>query len=243
MKCAVLVVSGRPQLIADQLGEIDALVASWLPGTEGAGVADVLFGKRPFTGRLPVSWPQSEAQQPINVGDASYDPQYPYGWGLTTQAAARQKLAEARNALLRKHDPYALAAGVAARCRAPGQGLVGAAGNHRVGRSAQSAKYLERTKVDTFAEGDAVVGAARWIAQNQIGQNLDEPVSKLTSDAEHLLLTGNLQRRRQQADRGIPAEVSDGRDGEPLVRPAHLHRRPCPPMPPCGPPSWCVPDR
>ncbi|BCL27487.1 glycoside hydrolase family 3 N-terminal domain-containing protein [Streptomyces aurantiacus] len=84
MKCAVLVVSGRPQLIGDQLGDIDALVASWLPGTEGDGVADVLYGKRAFTGQLPVTWPKSEAQLPINVGDASYDPQFPYGWGLTT---------------------------------------------------------------------------------------------------------------------------------------------------------------
>ncbi|MFR0357016.1 glycoside hydrolase family 3 N-terminal domain-containing protein [Streptomyces sediminimaris] len=84
MKCAVLIVSGRPQLIGDRLGEIDALVASWLPGTEGEGVADVLYGRRPFTGRLPVTWPRSEAQLPINVGDASYDPQFPYGWGLTT---------------------------------------------------------------------------------------------------------------------------------------------------------------
>ncbi|MEU8673203.1 glycoside hydrolase family 3 N-terminal domain-containing protein [Streptomyces sp. NPDC048560] len=84
MKCAVLVVSGRPQLIGDRLGAIDALVASWLPGTEGDGVADVLYGKRPFTGQLPVTWPKSEAQVPINVGDAAYDPQFPYGWGLST---------------------------------------------------------------------------------------------------------------------------------------------------------------
>lgn len=85
MKCAVLIVSGRPQLIDDaRLGEIDALVASWLPGTEGDGVTDVLYGRRPFTGRLPVTWPKSEAQLPINVGDATYDPRFPYGWGLTT---------------------------------------------------------------------------------------------------------------------------------------------------------------
>ncbi|MER5540321.1 glycoside hydrolase family 3 protein [Streptomyces mirabilis] len=88
MKCAVLIVSGRPQLIGDRLGEIDALVASWLPGTEGDGVADVLYGKRAFTGQLPVTWPKSETQLPINVGDASYDPQFPYGWGLTTLTKA-----------------------------------------------------------------------------------------------------------------------------------------------------------
>ncbi|MFH9552376.1 glycoside hydrolase family 3 protein [Streptomyces sp. NPDC017435] len=84
MRCAVLVVSGRPQLIGDRIGAVDALVASWLPGTEGDGVADVLYGRRPFTGQLPVTWPRSEAQLPINVGDAVYDPQFPYGWGLTT---------------------------------------------------------------------------------------------------------------------------------------------------------------
>ncbi|MFH8369376.1 glycoside hydrolase family 3 N-terminal domain-containing protein [Streptomyces sp. NPDC018031] len=84
MACAVLIVSGRPQLIGDRLAGIDALVASWLPGTEGDGVADVLYGKRPFTGRLPVSWPRAESQLPINVGDRDYDPQFPYGWGLTT---------------------------------------------------------------------------------------------------------------------------------------------------------------
>ncbi|MDR6977539.1 beta-glucosidase [Streptomyces sp. 3330] len=84
MRCAVLIVSGRPQLIGDRLAGIDALVASWLPGTEGDGVADVLYGRRPFTGQLPVTWPKSEAQLPINVGDTAYDPQFPYGWGLTT---------------------------------------------------------------------------------------------------------------------------------------------------------------
>jgi len=84
MKCAVLIVSGRPQLIGDRLAGIDALVASWLPGTEGDGVADVLYGERAFTGQLPVTWPKSESQLPINVGDTSYDPQFPYGWGLTT---------------------------------------------------------------------------------------------------------------------------------------------------------------
>ncbi|KQX79926.1 glycoside hydrolase family 3 N-terminal domain-containing protein [Streptomyces sp. Root1310] len=84
MRCAVLIVSGRPQLIGDRLAGIDALVASWLPGTEGDGVADVLYGRRPFTGQLPVTWPKTQAQLPINVGDAAYDPQFPYGWGLTT---------------------------------------------------------------------------------------------------------------------------------------------------------------
>jgi beta-glucosidase len=84
--CTVLVVSGRPMEIpADLLGQIDALVASWLPGSEGAGVADVLFGRKPFTGKLPVTWPRTVDQEPINIGDADYDPLYPYGFGLRTR--------------------------------------------------------------------------------------------------------------------------------------------------------------
>jgi len=85
-KCAVVIVSGRP-LIVDpaQLDEIDALVAAWLPGSEGTGVADPLYGRRPYTGKLPMTWPRTLAQEPINVGDANYDPLYPYGYGLTTR--------------------------------------------------------------------------------------------------------------------------------------------------------------
>ena len=82
--CVVVVVSGRPQVLTDQLDKMDALVASWLPGSEGAGVADVLFGSQPFTGTLPMTWPRTEAQVPINVGDADYDPLFAFGWGLRT---------------------------------------------------------------------------------------------------------------------------------------------------------------
>jgi glycosyl hydrolase family 3 len=84
MKCAVLVVSGRPLDITGIVPEADAVVASWLPGSEGEGVADVLFGLQPFTGRLPVTWFKAESQIPINVGDKNYDPLFPYGWGLQT---------------------------------------------------------------------------------------------------------------------------------------------------------------
>ncbi|GAA1883959.1 glycoside hydrolase family 3 protein [Lapillicoccus jejuensis] len=80
--CTVVVVSGRPVVMpADLLDKVDALVAAWLPGSEGAGVADDLYGAARYTGRLPVSWPRSIAQEPINVGDGK-DPLYPYGFGL-----------------------------------------------------------------------------------------------------------------------------------------------------------------
>jgi beta-glucosidase len=109
-RCVVLLVSGRPQIVTDQLNSIDALVASWLPGSEGEGVADVLFGRTPFTGRLPVTWPASVAQVPINVGDAHYRPLYPYGWGLRTDRG-RDRLAAAAGA----HPSRAVAALLATR--------------------------------------------------------------------------------------------------------------------------------
>jgi beta-glucosidase len=65
----VVLVSGRPLDIAAELGNWDALVAAWLPGTEGQGVADVLFGDHNPTGTLPMTWMQSASQQPINGGD------------------------------------------------------------------------------------------------------------------------------------------------------------------------------
>lgn len=82
--CVVLTVSGRPLVLSDQLPQIDALVASWLPGSEGAGVADTLFGDAPYSGQLPQSWPRTTEQGELNVGDADYSPLYPFGWGLTT---------------------------------------------------------------------------------------------------------------------------------------------------------------
>ncbi|MEA2296697.1 MAG: beta-glucosidase, partial [Solirubrobacteraceae bacterium] len=89
--CAVVVVSGRPLIIDPQrLKRIDALVAAWLPGSEGTGVADTLFGVRPFTGKLPVSWPRSVDQEPINIGDANYDPLFRYGFGLGTSAGGKR---------------------------------------------------------------------------------------------------------------------------------------------------------
>jgi len=79
----VVLVSGRPLIVADRLADWGALMAAWLPGSEGEGVADVLFGDYKPTGKLPITWPRSNDQLPINVGDASYDPLFPYGFGLT----------------------------------------------------------------------------------------------------------------------------------------------------------------
>ena len=79
----VVLISGRPLIINDALAKADAFVAAWLPGTEGQGVTDVLFGDYRPTGKLSFTWPRTNAQIPINVGDRSYDPLFPYGFGLT----------------------------------------------------------------------------------------------------------------------------------------------------------------
>lgn len=79
-----LVISGRPLVLGQVLAASDALIAAWLPGTEGAGVADVLYGDYKPTGKLPRTWPRNNEQ----VTSLSKDnPQFPYGFGLTYEGA------------------------------------------------------------------------------------------------------------------------------------------------------------
>ncbi|CAI9760913.1 unnamed protein product [Fraxinus pennsylvanica] len=85
VKCVVVLITGRPVVIQPYLDQIDALVAAWLPGTEGQGVADVLFGDYGFTGKLSRTWFKTVDQLPMNVGDRHYDPLFPFGYGLTTE--------------------------------------------------------------------------------------------------------------------------------------------------------------
>ncbi len=88
--------SGRPLYVTREINASDAFVAAWLPGSEGGGVADVLFRKADgmprydFRGRLSFSWPRAPDQAPLHVPrpDASlaerqaYNPLFPYGYGL-----------------------------------------------------------------------------------------------------------------------------------------------------------------
>jgi beta-glucosidase len=83
----VVLVSGRPMIVTNQISNADAFVAAWLPGTEGGGVADCLFGDYDFTGKLSFSWPRDMGQIPVNVGDSSYNPLYEFGYGLTLGTA------------------------------------------------------------------------------------------------------------------------------------------------------------
>ncbi|KAJ8458927.1 hypothetical protein OPV22_031853 [Ensete ventricosum] len=86
IKCVVVIISGRPVVIEPYVPLVDALVAAWLPGSEGGqGLTDVLFGDYGFTGKLSRTWFKSVDQLPMNVGDKHYDPLFPFGYGLTTK--------------------------------------------------------------------------------------------------------------------------------------------------------------
>ena len=84
--------SGRPMWVNPELNASDAFVAAFLPGSEGGGVADVLFAnadgsvRNDFRGRLSYSWPRRADQTPLNPGDANYDPLFAYGYGLSYAA-------------------------------------------------------------------------------------------------------------------------------------------------------------
>jgi beta-glucosidase len=97
--------SGRPMWVNPELNASDAFVAAFLPGSEGGGIADVLFRKadgavnHDFRGRLSYSWPKRADQTPLNRGDAKYDPLFAYGYGLTyADARPVPRLSEERPA-------------------------------------------------------------------------------------------------------------------------------------------------
>ncbi|PWG04959.1 glycoside hydrolase family 3 protein [Polaribacter aquimarinus] len=87
VKTLVILISGRPLVVTEQIKKSDAFVAAWLPGSEGDGVAEVLFGDYNFSGKLPHSWPKSiddfKGKYGPNFWDASIEPLYPFGYGLT----------------------------------------------------------------------------------------------------------------------------------------------------------------
>ena len=89
IKTVVILISGRPMVVTDEIKRSDAFVAAWLPGSEGDGLAEVLFGKYDFNGKLPHSWPASiddyKDKYGPNFWDNSIEPLYPLGFGLKYQ--------------------------------------------------------------------------------------------------------------------------------------------------------------
>ena len=91
-----ILLSGRPLWVNRELNASQAFVAAWLPGTEGAGISDVLFRGRDgviahdFTGRLSYSWPRDAGGAPLNVGQAGYAPLFALGYGLDYSGASQE---------------------------------------------------------------------------------------------------------------------------------------------------------
>ncbi len=83
-KLVVILLSGRPLIITNELNEADAFIAAWWPGTEANGISDLLFGDVPFTGKLSFSWPRSIEQVPLKALQESAEPPlFPIGFGLS----------------------------------------------------------------------------------------------------------------------------------------------------------------
>ena len=91
-RVVVILLSGRPLVITKALSHTDAFVAAWLPGSEGEGVTDVLFGDVEFSGKTPFTWPRTDSQLPFDFQKMKTEgcdaPLFPYGFGLTTKDAS-----------------------------------------------------------------------------------------------------------------------------------------------------------
>ena len=193
MKCIVLDISGRPLDLTGVVPEANAVVASWLPGSEGEGVADVLFGDKPFTGRLPVTWMKAESQLPMDVGDKNYDPLYPYGWGLRTDSE-RARLQTVRDQL--ESQPgnrpavNALNAALAAKFWTAEGSVKNPAAILPLLRKVAVA--MTDPKHYTFAQQNLAVSVARDLAQAAIiahGAAAMTATAVLTSNAEHFVMS------------------------------------------------------
>jgi beta-glucosidase len=92
----VIIISGRPLIITEQYQDAEAWVAAWLPGSEGQGIADVLFGDYPFSGTLAVSWPRDMDQLPFNFENlptqGCQSPLFPIGYGLNVSTTSAPDL-------------------------------------------------------------------------------------------------------------------------------------------------------
>ena len=199
MKCVVLIVSGRPMNIAPIQAEANAIVASWLPGTEGEGVADTLFGLKPFTGRLPETWAKlvNTTSTPLNVGDKNYDPLFPYGWGLRTDSA-RARITTVRDAIASQHTVTArIATQALTALLAPGHWNKDGSVRDPIPAFVLlglASPAVSGTSSSAEANANLLVSVARDIAQAAVvahGASAMSRTASLTANAEHDLLTGD----------------------------------------------------
>ncbi|HZU57697.1 MAG TPA: carbohydrate binding domain-containing protein [Actinocrinis sp.] len=204
MKCVVLVVSGRPMNIAPIQAEANAIVASWLPGSEGEGVADTLFGKTLFTGRLPDSWAKQvdTTTTPVDVGiprtTGTYDPLYPYGWGLRTDSE-KARVTAVRDALVKQPGFTAQLGAISLTALLAAKGNWNADGSVRnqtvaLVLIALASPAVSGTSPTAEQNANLLVSVVRDFAQQTITAGGAAAMTKTaasTADAEHALLIGD----------------------------------------------------
>lgn len=204
MPCVVLIVSGRPMNIAPIQAEANTIVASWLPGSEGEGVADTLFGTSPFTGRLPDTWAKQidTTTTPVDVGipatTGAYDPLYPYGWGLRTDSE-RARITSVRDALAKQTTITAKVGATLLTALLNGNGNWNADGSlahtgAALALIAAASPAVQGTSQAAEANANVLVSVVRDIAQKAIvagGATAMTSTAALTADAEHALMSGD----------------------------------------------------
>jgi beta-glucosidase len=156
IKTVAIFLSGRPLWVNSHINASDAFVAAWLPGSEGGGVADVLFGKADFKGKLPFSWPRLATQYVLNVGDKNYDPLFAYGYGLSY-------------AKPRKVGALSEVSGLA-----PGADLPVGTWFERGKTASGLALYLTSEMALTKVEGGALATGNGWLKSSAVDRNRQE---------------------------------------------------------------------
>jgi beta-glucosidase len=203
MKCVVLIVSGRPMNISAIQGEADSIVEAWLPGSEGEGVADTLFGKTAFTGRLPDTWNKqvdtTTTPQDVAVPGptGAYDPLYPYGWGLRTDSA-KARVTAVRDALAKQPDPLSRLAVLELSILLAAPGAWNADGSVRDAQLAVAliglaSPAVNGTSANAEKNANLLVSVVRDVTQSAIvagGATAMTKTAALTADAEHNLMAG-----------------------------------------------------
>ncbi|TAD77716.1 MAG: glycoside hydrolase family 3 protein [Sphingomonadales bacterium] len=190
--------SGRPLWVNREINVADAFVAAWLPGSEGAGVADVLFGARPATGRLSFSWPAQCDGTPLNGPEGAL---FPLGYGLDLAAATQlAPLDETCSALTQDTGAVWFASGklgsqvqavadnaLLPDLRGTGNGITATGLDRRAQEDARRIAFAKGAKLSLTGP----TSGAAWRITYQVGERPKEPVS-VTAGGKALDITQGL---------------------------------------------------
>jgi beta-glucosidase len=192
--------SGRPLWMNREINASDAFVAAWLPGSEGAGIADVLLRKpdgrvaHDLKGRLSFSWPRSAVQTPLNFGDDRYDPLFPLGYGLQYADAGDLAALSEESGIVGGLVPHGLYFARGAAATGSRLSLIGADGSATavVGSIASNADGgLGLRAIDYSAQEDARLIEWRGVTAAAIELRTQDSLDleRDTKEDKHLVMT------------------------------------------------------